>query len=321
MAVSLRFTHCPTNACMDLAREYREPEPQCRSARRPSGDASFCVVAGFLWPGGLTGSGPWRHREGRPTVARVRSRRRARCASTSAGPGSKPSCSGHGIRAHRPRTRGDAPTGHAGRRVPAIIELVSRHSSRSTASPRGFPGVVADGVIKTAPNLHEDWQNFALAKLSGGLSAAPCACSTTLASRATASSRARASSSCSRWARAWGRRFPRRQVRPQPGARAPSLPAPRHLRGLGRHRGLRPGRQEEVEQARRAGHRAGDPIWNPRRSTSAGATRSTSGCACRRTSRSLRTSRACWGASRSGAIRPHSRRSAGGAPYARAIRS
>jgi len=28
----------------------------------------------------------------------------------------------------------------------------------------GFPGVVVDGVIKTAPNLHDDWQDFELGK-------------------------------------------------------------------------------------------------------------------------------------------------------------
>jgi len=28
----------------------------------------------------------------------------------------------------------------------------------------GFPGVVVDGVIKTAPNLHDDWQDYELGK-------------------------------------------------------------------------------------------------------------------------------------------------------------
>jgi polyphosphate glucokinase len=28
----------------------------------------------------------------------------------------------------------------------------------------GFPGVVVDGVTRTAPNLHDEWQNFPLAK-------------------------------------------------------------------------------------------------------------------------------------------------------------
>ena len=47
--------------------------------------------------------------------------------------------------------------------LPAIIELVRPLAPFNRASV-GFPGVVVDGVTKTAPNLHDDWQNFALAK-------------------------------------------------------------------------------------------------------------------------------------------------------------
>ena len=45
----------------------------------------------------------------------------------------------------------------------AIIELVRPLAPFDCASV-GFPGVVVDGMTKTAPNLHDDWQNFALAK-------------------------------------------------------------------------------------------------------------------------------------------------------------
>src|SRR5437660_10353749 len=31
----------------------------------------------------------------------------------------------------------------------------------------GFPGVVEDGVTKSAPNLHEDWHGFALGEAIG----------------------------------------------------------------------------------------------------------------------------------------------------------
>jgi polyphosphate glucokinase len=53
-----------------------------------------------------------------------------------------------------------------GRLLPALVELVRPLEPFDRVST-GFPGVVADGVIKTAPNLHEDWQNFALAKVLG----------------------------------------------------------------------------------------------------------------------------------------------------------
>jgi polyphosphate glucokinase len=47
--------------------------------------------------------------------------------------------------------------------LPAIIELVRPLAPFDRASV-GFPGVVVAEVTKTAPNLHDDWQNFALGK-------------------------------------------------------------------------------------------------------------------------------------------------------------
>src|SRR6516164_5382523 len=44
----------------------------------------------------------------------------------------------------------------------AIFELIEPLGEFDRASV-GFPGVVVDGVTRTAPNLHDDWRGFDLA--------------------------------------------------------------------------------------------------------------------------------------------------------------
>jgi polyphosphate glucokinase len=46
--------------------------------------------------------------------------------------------------------------------VAVIAELVRQLGAYDRVSV-GFPGVVVEGVVKTAPNLHESWDEFALA--------------------------------------------------------------------------------------------------------------------------------------------------------------
>ncbi len=66
-------------------------------------------------------------------------------------------------RVDRALARGDAapatPEGAAPRDL-ALIEPLGEFDRISV----GFPGVVVDGVTKTAPNLHELWQGFDLGK-------------------------------------------------------------------------------------------------------------------------------------------------------------
>src|SRR3954468_7643309 len=50
------------------------------------------------------------------------------------------------------------------RLLPALIELVRPLAPFDRVSV-GFPGVVTYNVTKTAPNLHDDWENFALGKV------------------------------------------------------------------------------------------------------------------------------------------------------------
>src|SRR5438067_2014122 len=45
----------------------------------------------------------------------------------------------------------------------ALRELVGQQPEFDRVSV-GFPGVVVDGVVKTAPNLHPDWKDFDLAR-------------------------------------------------------------------------------------------------------------------------------------------------------------
>jgi polyphosphate glucokinase len=47
--------------------------------------------------------------------------------------------------------------------LPALLELVRPLEPFDRVSV-GFPGVVIDSVTRTAPNLHEDWRDFALGK-------------------------------------------------------------------------------------------------------------------------------------------------------------
>lgn len=47
--------------------------------------------------------------------------------------------------------------------LPAIVDLVAPLGAYDRVSI-GFPGVVVDGVTRTAPNLHEQWQDFDLAR-------------------------------------------------------------------------------------------------------------------------------------------------------------
>ncbi len=46
--------------------------------------------------------------------------------------------------------------------VPAIVDLVAPLGAYDRISV-GFPGVVVEGVTRTAPNLHDEWQDFDLA--------------------------------------------------------------------------------------------------------------------------------------------------------------
>ena len=56
--------------------------------------------------------------------------------------------------------------------VGAIAELVRSLGPYDRVSV-GFPGVVVDGVVKTAPNLHETWAELALAGVLADLLARP----------------------------------------------------------------------------------------------------------------------------------------------------
>jgi polyphosphate glucokinase len=49
----------------------------------------------------------------------------------------------------------------------AVLEVIQKLALQQGEFDRvsvGFPGVVADGVTRTAPNLHESWAGFALAR-------------------------------------------------------------------------------------------------------------------------------------------------------------
>src|SRR4051812_27160635 len=50
------------------------------------------------------------------------------------------------------------------RLIPALVELVRPLEPFDRVSI-GFPGVVVDNMTETAPNLHDDWENFALGKV------------------------------------------------------------------------------------------------------------------------------------------------------------
>jgi polyphosphate glucokinase len=56
--------------------------------------------------------------------------------------------------------------------IGALAELVRPLGTFDRVSV-GFPGVVVDGVIKTAPNLHETWAEVALARALGDLLGRP----------------------------------------------------------------------------------------------------------------------------------------------------
>ncbi|HWU86150.1 MAG TPA: ROK family protein [Kofleriaceae bacterium] len=54
-----------------------------------------------------------------------------------------------------------------------VIAALARQLGAYDRVSVGFPGVVVDGVVKTAPNLHETWAEFALASVLTDILAQP----------------------------------------------------------------------------------------------------------------------------------------------------
>ena len=61
------------------------------------------------------------------------------------------------------RTRIDTPRPATPRAIGAVLQKVLPERTRFDRVSVGFPGVVVDGVVRTAPNLHPSWSGFDLA--------------------------------------------------------------------------------------------------------------------------------------------------------------
>ena len=60
--------------------------------------------------------------------------------------------------------RVDTPRPATPKAIAAALRTIVPHPSSFDRVSVGFPGVVVDGVVRTAPNLHPSWRGFALAR-------------------------------------------------------------------------------------------------------------------------------------------------------------